>query len=56
MPDCLKMIVGINDGGDVFEPPSPENPLDEAAETSKIYKELRLIIGIVDELKLNRNK
>ena len=49
-----RMIVGINDGGDAFEPPDPRQPLDESAESAKIHKETDLIISIVDELKLSR--
>ena len=49
-----KMIVGINDGNDAFEPPNPKNPIDEKTETEKINKEINSVIHIIDSLKLNR--
>lgn len=49
-----KMIVGINDGGDAFEPPSPEKPIDEEVELAKVGQEINLVIHIIDNLKLNR--
>lgn len=49
-----KMIVGINDGNDVFEPPNPKAPIDEKQETERVDKEMRLITHIIDNLKLNR--
>ncbi len=49
-----KMIVGINDGDDVFEPPSPDRPLDEKAEATRIAGEINLVTNIVDNLKLSR--
>lgn len=49
-----KMVVGINDGDDIFEPPNPKIPLDEKAETAKITNELNLVTNIVDNLKLSR--
>ena len=49
-----KMIVGINDGGDAFEPPSPEKPIDEKTELAKVGQEINLVIHIIDNLKLNR--
>ena len=49
-----KMIVAINDGDDVFEPPSPSKPLDENAEATKIANEINLATNIVDNLKLSR--
>ena len=50
-----KMIVGINDGDDVFEPPYPDKPLNEKTEASKIANEINLVTNIVDNLKLSRN-
>lgn len=49
-----KMIVGINDGGDAFEPPSSEKPIDEKIELAKVGQEIDLVTHIVDNLKLNR--
>lgn len=49
-----KMVVGINDGNDIFEPPNPKNPLDEKTEMSKVNKEMNLITHIIDNLKLER--
>ena len=49
-----KMIVGINDGDDVFEPPNPKLPLDEKSEATKIANEISLATNIVDKLKLDR--
>ena len=49
-----KMVIGINDGNDIFEPPDPKVPIDEKAETEKVNKEINLVIHIIDDLKLNR--
>lgn len=49
-----KMIVGINDGNDIFEPPNPKVPMDEKTETEKVNKEMQLITQIIDNLKLDR--
>lgn len=49
-----KMIIGINDGNDIFEPPSPKEPIDEKAEIVKVNKEINLVINIIDNLKLDR--
>ena len=49
-----KMIIGIDDGGDIFEPPSPEKPIDEKIELEKVGQEINLITHIIDSLKLNR--
>lgn len=49
-----KMIIGINDGNDVFEPPTPQHPINEEEELQKVTKEMKLITNIVDNLRLNR--
>ena len=49
-----KLIVGLNDNKDAFEPPSVFKQIDEAAETEKIAKEIRLITHFIDNLKLDR--
>ena len=47
-----KMFVGINDGNDSFEPPEPALRLDETKERAKVVEDMKLIIDIVDSLKL----
>lgn len=49
-----KLVVGLNDGKDAFEPPSVFKKLDETAETEKIAKDIRLVTNFVDQLKLDR--
>lgn len=49
-----KLIVGIKDGKDAFEPPNVFRKLDEATETEKVAKDIHLITNFVDQLKLNR--
>ena len=49
-----KLIAGLNDNKDAFEPPSVFKQIDEAAETEKIAKEIRLITHFIDNLKLDR--
>ena len=49
-----KMIIGINDGNDIFEPPNPKEPIDEKAEIAKVNKEINLVLNIIDNLKLDR--
>lgn len=49
-----KMIIGINDGNDIFEPPNSKEPIDEKTETAKVNKEVNLVINIIDNLKLDR--
>ena len=48
-----KLIIGINNGNDSFEPPKPTLPLDEKAELEKTSKDIRLITNFVDELRLD---
>lgn len=49
-----KLYIGLNDGGDAFEPPNPAVPLNEAAENAKILGEMQLITELVDSLKLTK--
>lgn len=49
-----KLYIGINDGNNVFEPPNPATPIDEAKEKAKVIQDMKAITNIVDDLKLNR--
>lgn len=49
-----KMLIGINDGNDIFEPPNPKAPIDEKREIERVGKEMHFIINIIDNLKLNK--
>lgn len=49
-----KMYVGLNDGGDAFEPPNPKEPLNEKSETKKAISDMKLITELVDNLKLSK--
>ena len=48
-----QLFVGLNDGKDAFEPPFVFKKLDEAAEITKVTKDIHLITDFVDQLKLN---
>ena len=49
-----KLYIGLNDGGDSFEPPSISSPIDEQAELNKITNDMRLITDLIDNLKLSK--
>ena len=49
-----KLHVGLNDGKDAFEPPSPFKPIDEKTEYQKIHTDIKTITDFVDFLKLDR--
>lgn len=49
-----KMIIGLNDGGDAFEPPDASQPVNEQTENAKVIGEMKLITELVDSLKLDR--
>ena len=49
-----RLVVGLKDGKDAFEPPSIFKEIDETAESEKINKDIRLITDFVDKLKLDR--
>ncbi len=51
-----KLIIGINNGDDSFEPPKPNMPIDEKAELEKNYKDIKVITDFVDNLRLDRDK
>lgn len=48
-----KVYIALNSGKDSFEAPSPLKPLDEAAETSKVAHDTKLITDFIDNLDLN---
>ena len=48
-----QLLVGLQDGKDAFEAPGVFKKLDEAVETEKVAKEIRLITNFVDKLKLD---
>ena len=47
-----RLHIGIHDGKDSFEPPSYKKSIDEQAEKQKVYKDIKVITDIVDNLKL----
>lgn len=49
-----RLIIGLNDGKDSFEPPKATKPLDEAVENAKIASDIKTITDFVDQLSLNR--
>ena len=49
-----KMMVALNDGTDSFEPPRPSRPINEEAETAKVYADIKVITDFVDKLSLDR--
>lgn len=49
-----RLLIGLSDGKDSFEPPAPSKPLDEAAELAKISADIKVITDFVDLLKLDR--
>ena len=49
-----KLHVALYDNKDMFEPPNPLKTLDEQAEFSKIYQDIRAVTDYVDFLKLDR--
>ena len=49
-----KLIIGINNGNDSFEPPNPKLPIDEKAEIEKVSNDIKVITDFVDELHLDR--
>ena len=48
-----QMIIGLNDGGDAFEPPDASQPINEQTENAKVTGEMKLITELVDSLKLD---
>ena len=49
-----RLIVGLDDGKDSFEPPFPMKTIDEAAESAKISADIKTITDFVDQLSLAR--
>ena len=49
-----KLLIGINDGKDSFEPPRSNKPLDEKVELEKNLADVKVITDLVDSLRLNR--
>lgn len=48
------LIVGLHDGKDAFEPPSPRRPLDEQTELARVHADIQVITDLVDLLQLDR--
>lgn len=44
------LIIGLNDGKDAFEPPSPKVTLDEATELAKVSADIKNITDLIDLL------
>lgn len=49
-----KLYVGLNEGKDSFEAPSPFKSIDEQAELEKIHGDIKVVTDFVDELRLDR--
>jgi hypothetical protein len=49
-----RLVVGLDDGKDSFEPPSPLKQIDETKESTKISTDIKTITDFVDQLSLNR--
>ncbi len=49
-----KLYVGLNEGKDSFEAPSPFKPIDEQAELEKVHEDIKVVTDFVDELRLDR--
>ncbi|MBQ2695280.1 DUF3137 domain-containing protein [Candidatus Saccharibacteria bacterium] len=49
-----KLYIGLNDNGDIFEPPDGAAPIDERKELAKVTNDMQLVINLIDNLKLNR--
>lgn len=50
------LLIGLNNGKDSFEPPSPRHPLDEKTELQKVLSDIKLITDFVDLLRLDKNR
>ena len=48
------LLIGLSNGKDAFEPPSPRHPLNEQTELAKVQADIKLITDFVDYLKLDR--
>lgn len=49
-----RLIIGLDDGKDSFEPPFAMKQIDEAKETAKIANDIKTITDFVDQLSLHR--
>ena len=49
-----KLLIGLNDGKDSFEPPKASQPINEAEETKKVSTDIKTITDFVDQLSLHR--
>jgi len=49
-----QMLVGINDGNDIFEPPNSRKAINEQLEMEKVTGEMSLITKVVDDLRLRK--
>ncbi|MBO4813008.1 DUF3137 domain-containing protein [Candidatus Saccharibacteria bacterium] len=49
-----KLYVGLNDNSDAFEPPDASTPINEQAEINKVIDDMRIIVNLVDGLKLDK--
>ena len=47
-----KLYIGFNNNDDLFEPPSANIPIDEQTEKDKAIKSMRLVIDLIDELRI----
>lgn len=48
-----KMIIGINDGNDSFEPPDPALTIEETTERAKILENMKIITDVVASLNIS---
>ena len=49
-----KLLIGLNDGKDSFEPPKASQPINEVEETKKVSTDIKTITDFVDQLSLHR--
>lgn len=50
-----RLIVGLDDGKDSFEPPFPLKQIEETKESAEVTGEIKTITDFVDQLSLSRN-
>ena len=49
-----KLFVGLNDNNDAFEPPDPSMPINEEQEKAKVINDMKIIVELIEVLKLSR--
>lgn len=49
-----KLLIALNDGKDSFEPPKPNQKINEKEELKKVSEDIKIITDFVDQLSLNR--